>query len=241
LLLQALLLLLLCGAARGSQQARHTDAAVKGGQSGIIVNLFQQVQNNTRKARRVGQKHMDKEIEILVDLMEKAKNYTMREDLMEKAKNYSIIAVGDLTNSEGHGNVLKVVNNIMEEILREDQIRPKPVEKERKKRMRQVPKNQNDKVPNLFNGLKQRRRVLKKRPVTAKGQYWKQRLARNPKNILTDAIYRYDVRRTTPPTTRYAACSPGHGFTFVQEGPGRAVQADGGAADRGPAHRLGRL
>lgn len=90
--LQALLVLLLCEAARGSQQARHTDAAVKDDQSGIIVNLFQQVQNNTRKAKRVGQKHMDKEIEILVDLMEKAKNYTMREDLMEKAKklfNYS--------------------------------------------------------------------------------------------------------------------------------------------------------
>ena len=39
-------------------------------------------------------------------------------------------------------------------------------------------------------GKKHRRRVLKKRPVTAKGMYWKARLARNPKNILTDAIYR---------------------------------------------------
>ena len=75
-------------------------------------------------------------------------------------------------------------------------------QKGRRKRMRTYEKKEDVKMPNLFGSLKQRRRVLKKRPVTAKGMYWKQRLARNLKNILTDAIYRYDVRRTTPPTTR---------------------------------------
>lgn len=146
---------------------------------------------------------MHKEIEILVDLMEKAKNYTMRDDLMEKAKNYSIIAVNNLTNSDEKGEVLEVVNNIMDEIVRKDKNKSKPVTRERKKRMKSHPNVQTDeKRPNLFNSLKQRRRVLKKRPVTAKGMYWKSRLARNPKNILTDAIYRYDVKRTTPPTTR---------------------------------------
>ena len=196
--------------------------------SGGMVNFFHQVQNSTKTQSK--QKHMSKEIEILVDLMEKAQNYSMRADLTEKAKNYSIIAVGDLTRSKGKGDVLKVVDNIMETIMRKDKIKSKtekktkvgdnnkpksnksssiPVKSEakveqkgRRKRMRTYEKKKNVKMPNLFGSLKQRRRLLKKRPVTAKGMYWKQRLARNPKNILTDAIYRYDVRRTTPPTTR---------------------------------------
>ena len=133
---------------------------------------------------------MNKEIEILVDLMDKAKNYSMREELMEKAKNYSIIAVGDLTKSEGKGEVLEVVNNIMDELVRQDQIEAKPVAKERRKRMRKHPRTKNEREKNSGLGKKHRRRVLKKRPVTAKGMYWKARLARNPKNILTDAIYR---------------------------------------------------
>ena len=133
---------------------------------------------------------MNKEIEILVDLMDKAKNYSMREDLMEKAKNYSIIAVGDLTKSEGKGEVLEVVNNIMDEIVRRDQIESKPVTKERRKRMRKHPRTKSEKKSKLPGVQKHRRRVLKKRPVTAKGMYWKARLARNPKNVLEDAIYR---------------------------------------------------
>ena len=153
--------------------------------------LLFQVQNKTKKAQRVEQEEMNKEIEILVDLMDKAKNYSMREDLMVKAKNYSIIAVGDLTKSEGKGEVLEVVNNIMDEIVRRDQIESKPVaEKSRRKRMRKHPRTKSEKVQKLSGGQKHRRRVLKKRPVTAKGLYWKARLARNPKNVLTDAIYR---------------------------------------------------
>ena len=118
------------------------------------------------------------------------------QELMEKAKNYSIIAVGDLTKSEGKGEVLEVVNNIMDELVRQDQIEAKPVAKpaakERRKRMRKHPriKSEKEKNPGGVLGKKHRRRVLKKRPVTAKGMYWKARLARNPKNILTDAIYR---------------------------------------------------
>ena len=151
-----------------------------------------QVQNKTKKAEKAEQEEMNKEIEILVDLMDKAKNYSMREELMEKAKNYSIIAVGDLTKSEGKGEVLEVVNNIMDELVRQDQIESKPVAKERRKRMRKHPRIKSEKEKNPGGGLgkKHRRRVLKKRPVTAKGMYWKARLARNPKNILTDAIYR---------------------------------------------------
>ena len=133
---------------------------------------------------------MNKEIEILVDLMDKAKNYSMREDLMEKAKNYSIIAVGDLTKSEGNGEVLEVVNNIMDEIVRRDKIESKPVAKERRKRMRKHPRTKSEKKSKLAGVQKHRRRVLKKRPVTAKGMYWKARLARNPNNVLEDAIYR---------------------------------------------------
>ena len=135
-----------------------------------------QVQNKTKKAKRVEQEEMNKEIEILVDLMDKAKNYSMREDLMEKAKNYSIIAVGDLTKSEGKGEVLEVVNKIMDEIVRRDQIESKPVvvEKSRRKRMRKHPRTKSEKVEKNAKGgqsQKHRRRVLKKRPVTAKGMY----------------------------------------------------------------------
>ena len=156
----------------------------------FLVPKFQ-VQNKTKKSHRVEQEEMNKEIEILVDLMDKAKNYSMREDLMVKAKNYSIIAVGDLTKSKGKGEVLEVVNNIMDEIVRRDQIESKPVgEKSRRKRMRKHPRTKSETVPKLSGGQKHRRRVLKKRPVTAKGMYWKARLARNPKNVLTDAIYR---------------------------------------------------
>ena len=148
------------------------------------------MQNKTKKAQHAEQEEMNKEIEILVDLMDKAKNYSMREDLMEKAKNYSIIAVGDLTKSEGKGEVLEVVNNIMDEIVRRDKIESKPVAKERRKRMRKHPRTKSEKKSKLPGGQKHRRRVLKKRPVTAKGMYWKARLARNPKNVLEDAIYR---------------------------------------------------
>ena len=56
--------------------------------------------------------------------------------------------------------------------------------------MRKHPRTKNEKVAKISVGQKHRRRVLKKRPVTAKGMYWKARLARNPKNVLTDAIYR---------------------------------------------------
>ena len=229
--LQGILLLLMAAAwlgVEGSLRLESVDHLKNSTNSGSMVNFFQQVQNSTKKQSK--QKHMSKEIEILVDLMEKAKNYSMRADLIEKAKNYSIIAVGDLTRSKGKGDVLKVVDNIMETIMRKDKsktkedkkkkindkVKQKPdksssmldksegkvEQKGRRKRMRTYEKNQDSKMPNLFGSLKQRRRVLKKRPVTAKGMYWKQRLARNPKNILTDAIYRYDVRRTTPPTTR---------------------------------------
>ena len=95
--------------------------------SGGMVNFFQQVQNSTKTHAK--QKHMSKEIEILVDLMEKAKNYSMRADLIEKAKNYSIIAVGDLTRSKVKGDVLKVVDNIMETIMRKDKNQSKTEKK----------------------------------------------------------------------------------------------------------------
>ena len=228
---QGILLLLMAASWLGVEGRLHLETLKEPKNStkgGAMVNFFQQVQNSTKTQSK--QKHMSKEIEILVDLMEKAKNYSMRADLIEKAKNYSIIAVGDLTRSKGKGDVLKVVDNIMETIMRKDKSKTKAVKKaqigqkskpnpdksssipdkneakvehkERRKRMRTYEKKEDAKMPNLFGSLKQRRRVLKKRPVTAKGMYWKQRLARNPKNILTDAIYRYDVRRTTPPTTR---------------------------------------
>ena len=111
-----------------------------------------QVQNKTKKAEKAEQEEMNKEIEILVDLMDKAKNYSMREELMEKAKNYSIIAVGDLTKSEGKGEVLEVVNNIMDELVRQDQIEAKPVAKERRKRMRKHPRTKNEREKNSGMG-----------------------------------------------------------------------------------------